>query len=155
MKGRNYSSCAAPPVTRHFLFRYHAPMDQPAANVRLDKWLWAARFFRTRALAQDAVAGGKVHVNGERAKPSRHVMPGDCLEITKGEQRFAVTVNALSAQRGPASVAETLYTETAESRTAREEGAAMRRLLRQSAPHPDRKPDKKQRRHIIRFKERG
>lgn len=124
-------------------------------NVRIDKWLWAARFFKTRGLAQDAVAGGHVHVNGERVKPSRHVVPGDGLEITKGEQRFVVTVIALSEQRGPASVAETLYEETAESRTAREEGAAMRKLLRQSAPHPGTKPDKKQRRHIIRFKGGG
>ena len=124
-------------------------------NVRIDKWLWAARFFNTRGLAQDAVTGGHVHVNGERAKPTRQVVPGDRLEITQGEQRFVVVVKALAGQRGPARIAEMLYEETEESRATREEGAAMRKLLRQSAPHPEKKPDKKQRRHIIRFKERG
>ncbi|HEX7047042.1 MAG TPA: S4 domain-containing protein [Gammaproteobacteria bacterium] len=127
-------------------------MSDPEGKIRLDKWLWAARFFKTRALAQEAVSGGKAHVNGERAKPSRHLEPGDCLEITKGEQRFVVLVERLSDKRGPAKVAETLYTETEESRKRREEAAAQRRLVRQSSPHPERKPDKKQRRHIIRFK---
>ncbi|HEX7029797.1 MAG TPA: S4 domain-containing protein [Gammaproteobacteria bacterium] len=127
-------------------------MSNPGEKIRLDKWLWAARFFKTRALAQEAVSGGKVHLNGERVKPARHVEAGDRLEITKGEQRFTVQVEALSDKRGPAKVAETLYAETEESRKRREEAAAMRRLVRQSAPHPDRKPDKKQRRHIIRFK---
>ncbi|HEX6928340.1 MAG TPA: S4 domain-containing protein [Gammaproteobacteria bacterium] len=129
-------------------------MDQQE-RIRLDKWLWAARFFKTRVLAQAAVNGGKVHVNGERVKPARHVEAGDRLEITKGEQRFIVIVEALSGRRGPAKVAEMLYTETDESREAREEAAATRKLLRQSAPHPERKPDKKQRRHIIRFKSGG
>lgn len=127
--------------------------DGRAAKIRIDKWLWAARFFKTRALAQEAVAGGKVHVNGERVKPSRTVETGDMLEITKGEQRFAIAVVELSDKRGPAREAERLYVESEESRQQREEQAAMRKLLRQSAPHPDRKPDKKQRRHIIRFKE--
>lgn len=121
-------------------------------KIRLDKWLWAARFFKTRVLAQAAVNGGKVHVNGERAKPARNVDVGDRLEITKGEQRFTVIVEALSDRRGPAKIAEALYQETDESRKAREEGSRMRKLLHQSAPRPDRKPDKKQRRHIIRFK---
>lgn len=127
-------------------------MSDPEGKIRLDKWLWAARFFKTRALAQVAVGGGKVHVNGERVKPSRHVETGDQLEITKGEQRFVVMVEMVSDKRGPAKVAEALYTETGESRKSREEAAAQRRLLRQSSPHPERKPDKKQRRHIIRFK---
>lgn len=130
-------------------------MNNPDEKVRLDKWLWAARFFKTRALAQEAITGGKVHVNGERVKPSRHVEIGDQLAITKGEQRFTIVVQDRSDRRGPAKTAETLYSETAESRKAREEAAAMRKLLRQSAPHPDRKPDKKQRRHIIRFKGGG
>jgi len=124
-------------------------------KIRIDKWLWAARFFKTRSLAQDAVSGGKVHVNGERVKPSRHVEAGDRLEITKGEQRFVIDVQAVAGKRGPASVAEQLYVETDASRGEREERAATNKLLRQSAPHPDRKPDKKQRRHIIRFKEGG
>lgn len=127
--------------------------DEHAAKIRIDKWLWAARFFKTRALAQEAVNGGKVHLNGERVKPSRTVETGDLLEITKGEQRFTVTIMQVSDKRGPASEAGHLYVESEESRRQREEHAAMRKLLRQSAPHPDRKPDKKQRRHIIRFKE--
>lgn len=127
--------------------------DERAARIRIDKWLWAARFFKTRVLAQEAVAGGKVHLNGERVKPSRTVEAGDVLEITKGAQRFTIVVQQLSDKRGPAREAERLYVENEESRRQREEQAAMRKLLRQSAPHPDRKPDKKQRRHIIRFKE--
>ena len=130
-------------------------MQDSTEKVRIDKWLWAARFFKTRSQAQDAVAGGKVHVNGERVKSSRAIETGDRLEITKGEQRFVVTVCGLSEKRGPAKAAEQLYVETEASRTAREERSAMNRALRQSAPHPDRKPDKKQRRSIIRFKERG
>lgn len=120
---------------------------------RLDKWLWAARFFKTRALAQEAVTGGKVHLNGERAKPSRSVAVGDRLEITKGEQRFEIIVEGLSDKRGAAKVAETLYVETETSRAQREERSAMQKMLRMSEPRPDKKPDKKQRRHIMRFKE--
>lgn len=130
-------------------------MNDQNQKIRLDKWLWAARFFKTRGLAQEAISGGKVHVNGERVKPARHVDIGDRLEITKGEQRFTVIVQALSDKRGPAKLAETLYAETEQSRKDREEAAAMRKLLRQSAPHPEKRPDKKQRRHIIRFKEGG
>lgn len=135
--------------------RYHASMTDDDGKLRIDKWLWAARFFKTRAQAQEAVAGGRVHVNGERVKPSRNVEAGDTLEITKGEQRFIVVVERLSDRRGPAMAANTLYSETAASRAAREEAAAMRKLLRQSAPHPEKKPDKRQRRHIIRFKDGG
>lgn len=128
-------------------------MSDESPKTRIDKWLWAARFFKTRGLAQDAVTGGKVHLNGERVKASRNVVAGDRLEITKGEQRFAVDVIAVSDKRGPAKVAEALYAETAASLAEREEAAAMRKLLRQSAPRPEKRPDKKQRRHIIRFKE--
>lgn len=131
------------------------PMTDRNEKIRIDKWLWAARFFKTRSLARDAVTGGKVHANGERIKPSRNVEVGDRLEITKGEQRFVVDVLAVSGVRGPAKVAEQLYEETETGRAEREDRAAMNKLLRQSSPHPDRKPDKKQRRNIIRFKEGG
>lgn len=131
------------------------PMTDRNEKIRIDKWLWAARFFKTRSLAREAVAGGKVHANGERVKPSRNVEVGDRLEVTKGEQRFVVDVLAVSGVRGPAKVAEQLYEETETGRAEREERAATNKLLRQSSPHPDRKPDKKQRRNIIRFKEGG
>lgn len=127
-------------------------MTANSEKVRIDKWLWAARFFKTRALAKDAITGGKVHLDGDRVKVSRGVGVGDRLEITKGEQRFEIIVRGLSETRGPASVAETLYEETTASRGRREEQSTMRRLLHQSAPHPEGKPDKKQRRSIIRFK---
>lgn len=130
-------------------------MNTDIRKVRIDKWLWAARFFKTRGLAQSAVNGGKVHLNGERVKPSRSVQVGDVLDITRGEQRFNVTVEQLSETRGPASVAQALYVESEASRKQREEQGAMRKLLRQSAPRPEGRPDKKQRRHIIRFKEGG
>jgi ribosome-associated heat shock protein Hsp15 len=101
-------------------------------TVRLDKWLWAARFFKTRALATDAVLGGHVHLNGTRVKPAKEVRVGDTLEIRVGTTRWTVLVAALAERRGPASVAATLYAETEESRAAREEQALERRL----APRP-------------------
>ena len=89
--------------------------------VRIDKWLWAARFFKTRTLAQEAVELGRVRLDGSRVKSSREVRPGDRLEITRGEEKFTVYVEALSTARGPAAVAQTLYRETDESRILREE----------------------------------
>src|SRR5262249_6819744 len=91
----------------------------PDRRMRLDKWLWAARFFKTRSLAQTAVAGGKVKVNGERVKPARDLAPGDRLAIRIGELEWAVLVKALSERRGPASVARTLYEEDESSRARR------------------------------------
>lgn len=101
--------------------------------VRIDKWLWAARFFKTRTLAQEAVELGRVRLDGSRAKSSREVRPGDRLEITRGEEKFTVYVEALSTARGPAAVAQTLYRETDESRILREENAAMRKLAAEPA----------------------
>ena len=120
-------------------------------KIRIDKWLWAARFFKTRGLATDAINGGHVHVNGSRVKPSRTVNEGDELRIQKGQVEMIVAVRALSDKRGPASVAQALYEETEESRAARETQAEQRRLLSQSLHRPERRPDKRQRRHIIRF----
>lgn len=120
-------------------------------KVRIDKWLWAARFFKTRGLATDAINGGHVHVNGSRVKPSRAVNEGDELRIQKGHVEMVVIVQALSGKRGPASVAQTLYEETEESCEAREQQAEQRRLLAQGTHRSERRPDKRQRRHIIRF----
>lgn len=100
--------------------------------IRIDKWLWAARFFKTRSLAQEAVGLGRVTLNGARVKPSREIRPGDKLEIRRGEETYIVYVEALSGSRGPALVAQGLYRETDESRLSREALAARRR----EAPEP-------------------
>lgn len=100
--------------------------------VRIDKWLWAVRFFKTRALATEAVSGGRVHVNGSRVKPAKDVRAGDKVEIRIGVTEWTVVVTALADKRGPAKVAQTLYAETDESREARERQA----LERKAAPPP-------------------
>lgn len=102
------------------------------AGCRLDKWLWAARFYKTRALATDAVLGGHVHLNGVRVKPAKEVRPGDTLAIRIGTVEWTVVVAALAEKRGPASVARTLYEETPESLEQRERAA----LQRKAAPPP-------------------
>jgi ribosome-associated heat shock protein Hsp15 len=122
-------------------------------SVRIDKWLWAARFFKTRSLASRAVAGGKVHLNNERIKPSKSVAVGDRLQIRRLEELFDVKVRALADKRGPAKVAQLLYEESAESIAAREQLRQDRRLLRQSSPAPQGRPDKRARRLIHRFKQ--
>ena len=117
-------------------------------KVRLDKWLWASRFFKTRSLAADAVETGKVEVNGERAKRAKQLQVGDSLRIRLGPYHHLVTVRALSERRGPASVAVTLYEETVEGRRARE---AMQVQVKaaQSVPGYERgRPTKKDRREI-------
>jgi ribosome-associated heat shock protein Hsp15 len=130
-------------------------MTQPAHNnaVRVDKWLWAARFFKTRSMAAKAVKGGKVHDNGHRAKASTGVKVDDRLEVTKGETAFEIDVRGLSEQRGPAAQAVELYAETQASRERREAQAAERRAARMSMPRPSLRPDKKQRRELRRFKQ--
>src|ERR1051325_3533070 len=99
-------------------------------SVRIDKWLWAARFFKTRSLATDAVAGGHVRVNGERVKPAKEVRPTDVVEVRIGELRWRVVVHGVADRRGPAKVAATLYEETPESAAERERAVAERRLAR-------------------------
>ena len=99
-------------------------------RVRVDKWLWAARFFKTRSAATDAVSGGRVHVNDARVKPSKEIRCGDTVVVTVGQVRRAVDVTGLSDRRGSAVVAATLYAETAESIAAREQAALERRLAR-------------------------
>lgn len=128
-------------------------MQQTATSkVRLDKWLWAARFFKTRALARDAIDGGKVAIAGVRAKPAKMLSGGERLTIRKGYEQFEVEVLELSEQRGPAKVAQLLYQETKESLEKRTKEAELRRLHAQSEQAPKSKPDKKQRRQIHRFK---
>ncbi|NOZ36585.1 MAG: RNA-binding protein [Gammaproteobacteria bacterium] len=121
-----------------------------AAVVRLDKWLWAARFYRTRALAVDAINGGHVHVNGIRVKPSRGVNLGDEMRISKDTTIVSLVVRNISAKRGPATQARNLYEETAESIRLRERLAAERKLVAASSG-PKKRPDKRARRRIIRF----
>ncbi|MEJ2116276.1 MAG: S4 domain-containing protein, partial [Gammaproteobacteria bacterium] len=113
-----------------------------------DKWLWAARFFKTSAAASDAVNGGKVHVNQQRVKSSRPVQIGDRLEITRGQIQLIVDITVLSDKRGPAKVAQTLYEETPESIEQRELKSQQRKLLHASMPRSQGKPDKHQRREI-------
>ncbi len=115
-------------------------------RVRIDKWLWAARFFKTRVQATEAVVGGKVHVNGERVKPSRQLRRGDELRIQKGDVQFVVEVRELSAQRGPAARAQLLYAERDASIAAREGQREARRLQSAGAPKVDGRPDKRARR---------
>ena len=121
------------------------------AQVRLDKWLWAARFFKTRSQASQAVAGGKVQVGGLRVKPSRLVAVGDGLRIQKEQDEFAVVVLALSDQRRGAPVAQLLYEETPESIAARLQARETRRLLRVVGAAPPGRPGKRDRRLIRKF----
>jgi len=122
-------------------------------RVRIDKWLWAARFFKTRSLAAEAVEGGKVQVNGERVKPAKMLKPGDALSIRNGPYAWEITVFALSERRGSAAEAAKLYSESDESRKAREDKIALMKVERQSNPFPGGRPTKKARRQIIRFKQ--
>jgi ribosome-associated heat shock protein Hsp15 len=117
-------------------------------QVRIDKWLWAARFFKTRGAATEAVLGGRVHVNGERVKPSKAVRAGDTVEVTIGTVRRAVAVIEVAERRGPASVAAALYAETAESLAAREQHALERRLARPPGADLGGRPTKQARRRL-------
>jgi ribosome-associated heat shock protein Hsp15 len=119
-----------------------------APAVRLDIWLWAARFFRTRSLAKQAVETGKVEVGGQRAKPSRSVRVGDALRVTRGDEVFGIEVRGVSENRGAASVAQALYSESEASRIAREAKRAELRAARAGYRPPQGKPDKRARRLI-------
>lgn len=123
-------------------------------SVRLDKWLWAARFFKTRGLAKKAIEGGKVHYNGARAKTSKTVELRALIRVPQGWDILEVEVVALSDQRRGAPEARALYRETEESAARREREAEARRLTNQAMQHPLKRPDKKQRRDIQRFQRR-
>ena len=124
------------------------PPPAAAAGTRIDVWLWAARFFRTRALAKQAIETGKVDVGGQRAKPARAVRIGDALRVARGDEIFEIAVAGLSDTRGPASVAQTLYSETEASRTARLARLAEARAARAGYRAPEHKPDKRARKLI-------
>lgn len=121
---------------------------EPVAGVRLDLWLWAARFYKTRAQAKHAIGTGKVDVGGQRAKPSRNLRIGDALIVARGEERFEIEVLALADVRGPACIAQTLYRESAASRLAREQARALRAAERAGFQPPETRPDKRARRLI-------
>ena len=123
-------------------------MDDAAEPVRVDTWLWAARLAKTRALAVEAVKGGRVQINGQRTKPSRGVRAGDRLELTFGQARLSVVVRGTTRRRGPAAEAALLYEETAESRAARERLAAERRLAAQPDARGGARPTKRDRRRL-------
>ncbi len=123
-------------------------------RIRIDKWLWAARFFKTRALATEAVEGGKVHVNGERVKPSRQLRCGDEVSVQKGLYTFVIEVLVLSMQRGPAEQARALFSERESSIAARQALLDTRRLQAVADPLPGGRPDKRARRQWQRLKGR-
>lgn len=126
-------------------------MSSPSEAVRLDKWLWAARFYKTRSLARNMVDGGKVHYNGQRTKPSKLVEVGAIITLRQGNEEKTVVIERVSEQRRGAPEAQTLYSETAESMVKRER-MALARKLNATNPAPDRRPDKKQRRDLLKFK---
>jgi ribosome-associated heat shock protein Hsp15 len=123
-------------------------MTDPPEAVRADRWLWAARFFKTRALAAEAITGGKVHAGGTRIKPARDIRIGDELEIAVGQVRFAVTVLGLAERRGPAREAALLYAESDESRAQREAQAAARRVSAPPRFEGGGRPTKRDRRRL-------
>jgi|TARA_B110000967_G_C18847363_1_gene542711 ribosome-associated heat shock protein Hsp15 len=120
-------------------------------KTRLDRWLWAARFYKTRALASAAISGGKVHLMGQRVKSSRSVKVGDCFEIIRGVERFEVIVQQLGDKRGSAQIAQLLYLETEASKVLREHQLQQRKLAALARPQSDHKPNKQERRKIRSF----
>ena len=127
------------------------PEQTAPDKVRIDKWLWAARFFKTRSLAAKAVNGGQVQVNGARVKPSRGVQPGEELRIRRGTDECTVVILAVSSQRRGAPEAVTLYVETPESQRQREQRRQQHRAFIFEAPSPEGKPGKRDRRLIRKF----
>lgn len=126
--------------------------EEQDENVRLDKWLWAARFYKTRTLAKEMIDGGKVHYNNQRTKPNKTVEIGALIKLRQGNEEKEVKVTALSTQRRGAPEAQLLYQETEKSIEQREKLALARKHNALSMPHPDRRPNKKERRDLIKFK---
>jgi len=131
-----------------------APQAPAIQRTRLDKWLWAARFYRHRDLAREAVEGGKVLYNGQRSKPGRAVEPGALVRIQRDREVVTVRITALAERRGSAQDASALYQETAESQQERQQAAELNRALRMSQMPPARRPNKRDRRRIHQFNER-
>ena len=129
----------------------HCTKDDEEDNViRLDKWLWAARFYKTRSIAKEMIDGGKVHYNGQRSKPNKTVEVGAIIKLRQGNDEKEIKVTALSAQRRGAPEAQLLYQETEQSVEKREK-LTLARMIK-AMPHPDRRPNKKERRDLLRFK---
>lgn len=127
-------------------------LTTPITSIRLDKWLWACRFYKTRAIAKDMVEGGKVHYNGQRCKASRLVEVGATIRLTQGYDEKIVVVLGLAEKRQAAPLAQQLYQETAESQAERQKRAELRKTNSLYAPHPETKPDKKERRQLLLLK---
>jgi ribosome-associated heat shock protein Hsp15 len=129
--------------------------EKASEGIRLDKWLWAARFYKTRAVAREMIEGGKVHYNGQRSKPSKIVELNAMLTLRQGNDERTVKVLGITEQRRPATEATLLYEETTESVEKREKMALARKMNSLTMPHPDRRPDKKERRDLMKFKHGG
>ncbi|QLB43507.1 ribosome-associated heat shock protein Hsp15 [Mannheimia pernigra] len=127
--------------------------EKEKQEIRLDKWLWAARFYKTRTIAKAMIEGGKVHYNGQRAKVSKAVEIGATIKLRQGNEEKEIEVLALNDQRRGALEAQLLYQETEKSVNHREAMAFARKANALSMPHPDRRPNKKERRELIKFKE--
>ncbi|STY61736.1 Heat shock protein 15 [Mannheimia haemolytica] len=139
--------------TKLIMMKNRHEKEENEVEVRLDKWLWAARFYKTRSIAKAMIEGGKVHYNGQRAKVSKAVEIGAIIKLRQGNEEKEVEVLALSDQRRGAPEAQLLYNETEKSIKHREAMAFARKANALSMPHPDRRPNKKERRDLIKFKE--
>ncbi|GAA3717510.1 ribosome-associated heat shock protein Hsp15 [Oceanisphaera sediminis] len=128
-------------------------MNGENSSIRLDKWLWAARFYKTRSLARTMIDGGKVHYNGQRSKPSKQVEVGALIRLRQGNDEKEVVVLELSEHRGKAEQAQRLFQETEDSIKKREQNAEARKFNSQFAPSPERRPDKKERRTLLKIKQ--
>lgn len=127
--------------------------QSPTEQVRLDKWLWAARFYKTRSIARDMIDGGKVHYNGQRTKPGKIVELNALIRLRQGNDERTVEVLEVSGQRRGAPEAQLLYREAPESQEQREKLAQARKMNALTMPHPERRPDKKERRTLLKFKQ--
>lgn len=130
----------------------HSDQQQHEARIRLDKWLWAARFYKTRTLAKEAIEGGKVRYNGQRTKPGKTVEPGARVQLKQGWAEKEVIIQGLSDRRGGAPQAQALYEETRESQARREDEHWQRKIMQAAQMPPARRPNKKQRRELQRLK---
>lgn len=130
--------------------KYCTKDDEEDNVIRLDKWLWAARFYKTRSIAKEMIDGGKVHYNGQRSKPNKTVEVGAIIKLRQGNDEKEIKVTALSAQRRGAPEAQLLYQETEQSVEKREKLKLARKI--NAMPHPDRRPNKKERRDLLKFK---